>query len=158
MLSTKALGAIVGVGKLLREEEQRRCEVDESIRTLCLRSGDRVFASLKLLEAAKGHIKKALRVLDTRRCGKKKRRIQHGPRGGGQSPFTLLKDADVPTPSAFPAARSRKGKGRIDGGIMLGCARKRWRSCVCAILTGKGGLARDERVVVCWEGDRGGAR
>ena len=68
-LSTKALGAIVGVGKLLREEEQRRREVDESIRKLCLRSGDRVFASLKQLEAAKGHIKKALRDLDTRRCG-----------------------------------------------------------------------------------------
>ena len=29
-LSTKALGAIVGAGELLREEEQRRCEVDES--------------------------------------------------------------------------------------------------------------------------------
>ena len=75
-LSTKALGAIVGVGKLLREEEQRRREVDESIRKLCLRSGDRVVASLKMLEAAKGLIKKALRVLDTRRYGKKKARIR----------------------------------------------------------------------------------
>ena len=53
-LSTKALGAIVGVGELLREEEQRRCEVDESIRKLCLRAGDRVFASLKQLGGRKG--------------------------------------------------------------------------------------------------------
>ena len=98
-LSNKALGAIEGVGELLREEEQRRREVDESIRTLCLRSGDRVFASLKLLEAAKGHIKRVLRELDTRRCGKKKAHIR------AHLAFECLANALFPGWRAVPSQR-----------------------------------------------------
>ena len=98
-LSTKALGAIVGVGELLREEEQRRCEVDESIRTLCMRSGDRVFSSLKQLEAAKGHIKKALRDLDSRRCGKEKAHIR------AHLAFERLANALFPGRRAVPSHR-----------------------------------------------------
>ena len=73
--------------------------MDESIRTLCLHSGDRVLASLKLLEAANGHIKRVLRELDTRRCGMKMARIR------AHLAFERLANALFPGWRAVPSQR-----------------------------------------------------